>query len=123
MSWRNALMLLPIAALAAAAASGPARAGDYGYGYGYRAYGDCADDWRYCDRYLRDDAPYYYRSGYYGGRDYGYGYRYYDRPYGYSYGYGYGVVCDSDGDRCYSSLEPYWNYREYYRRHGYHWLD
>jgi hypothetical protein len=38
------------------------------------------------------------------------------------YGYGYGrLVCDSDGDRCYRSSEPYWNYREYYRRHGYHW--
>lgn len=31
-------------------------------------------------------------------------------------------VCDSDGDRCYGSTSPYWNYREYYRRHGYRWL-
>lgn len=31
-------------------------------------------------------------------------------------------VCDSDGDRCYYSTSPYWNYREYYRRHGYRWL-
>jgi len=40
----------------------------------------------------------------------------------YGSGYGYGqLVCDSDGDRCYRSSEPYWNYREYYRRHGYRW--
>jgi len=31
-------------------------------------------------------------------------------------------VCDSGGDRCYISSTPYWNYREYYRRHGYRWL-
>jgi len=33
------------------------------------------------------------------------------------------VVCDPDGDRCYRSRHPYWSYREYYRRHGYRWLD
>jgi hypothetical protein len=33
------------------------------------------------------------------------------------------VVCDPGGDRCYRSSEPYWNYRTYYRRHGYQWLD
>ena len=118
-----------------AAASVPAQAGGY---YGHGGYGDCADDWRYCDRYLRDDAPYYYNSGYYwGGHGYhsGYGYdRGYRRHYGYrrhDYGHGYDsdygsggfVVCDPDGDRCYRSGEPYWNYRTYYRRHGYHWLD
>ena len=32
-------------------------------------------------------------------------------------------VCDSDGDRCYLSESDYWNYREYYRIHGYHWGD
>ena len=122
MSWRSALLLLPIAALAAGAA-GPAHAGDYGYGYSDRAYGDCSDDWRYCDRYLRDDAPYVYRSGYYGRRDFGHGYRYRHSHYGRRYGYADGIVCDSDGDRCYGSSAPYWNYREYYRRHGYHWLD
>lgn len=30
-------------------------------------------------------------------------------------------VCDSDGDRCYTSRAGHWNYREYYRRHGYRW--
>jgi len=114
------------------AAGQPAQAGGYGYG----GYGDCADDWRYCDRYLRDDAPHYYHRGYHGRRHHhGYrhrGYRdysYSDHGYGYS-DYGYGevgysgfVVCDPDGDRCYRSREPYWNYRTYYRRHGYHWLD
>jgi hypothetical protein len=33
-----------------------------------------------------------------------------------------GFVCDPDGDRCYRSDSPYWDYREYYRRHGYRWL-
>lgn len=30
-------------------------------------------------------------------------------------------VCDPDGDRCYRSSEPTWDYHEYYRRQGYHW--
>lgn len=34
-----------------------------------------------------------------------------------------GYVCDPDGDRCYESESPWWNYREYYRRHGYRWED
>ncbi|MGH6877317.1 MAG: hypothetical protein ACREHV_08060 [Rhizomicrobium sp.] len=33
------------------------------------------------------------------------------------------LVCDSDGDRCYRSASSHWNYREYYRRQGYHWDD
>jgi hypothetical protein len=37
------------------------------------------------------------------------------------FGHGGYIVCDSDGDRCYHASEPFWNYREYYRRHGYHW--
>ena len=32
-------------------------------------------------------------------------------------------ACDSDGDRCYPSTSRYWDYREYYRRHGYHWQN
>lgn len=32
-------------------------------------------------------------------------------------------VCDPDGDRCYYSRARWWNYREYYRVHGYHWVD
>lgn len=72
----------------------------------------------------------YYRSDYSGEGDYDrsdydrgyYGPRY--RPYSYA-GYGYygRLVCDSDGDRCYRSDSPFWNYREYYRRHGYHWTN
>ena len=58
------------------------------------------------DRYVRDGG--YYRSGYRG----------YDDDRG---TYGGHLVCDSDGDRCYRSHEPYWNYREYYRRNGYRW--
>lgn len=30
-------------------------------------------------------------------------------------------LCDSDGDRCYVSQGRQWDYREYYRRHGYRW--
>ena len=31
------------------------------------------------------------------------------------------AVCDPDGDRCYRSEGSNWDYREYYRRHGYEW--
>lgn len=31
------------------------------------------------------------------------------------------VVCDPDGDRCYLSRSWRWNYRQYYRLHGYRW--
>ncbi len=31
------------------------------------------------------------------------------------------VVCDNRGGRCYPSLSPFWDYREYYRRAGYTW--
>ena len=68
-------------------------------------------------------SPYYggnYGSGYYGGygpSDSGYYGGYYG---GYD---GWHLVCDSDGDRCYRSLSPFWNFREYYRIHGYHWND
>lgn len=46
-------------------------------------------------------------DGYYGRGGYDRGYR----------------VCDSDGDRCYLSNSPYWDYRQYYRNHGYRWDD
>lgn len=49
-----------------------------------------------------DDGRYRDRDGYYGRTRY---------------------VCDPDGDRCYSSTSRTWNYREYYRRHGYRWND
>ena len=58
------------------------------------------------DRFSRDGG--YYRSGY---RDS-------DDGRGYYAGH---LVCDRDGDRCYRTHEPYWNYREYYRRNGYRW--
>jgi hypothetical protein len=143
---RILLWLSPIMFIAVSAAGAPAQAGGYHGGYyGHRSYGDCADDWRYCDRYLRDDAPYYYRRGHYGGghhkhRYHRHGYRHHNfygyrnghnghgygrgRGFGHGYGYGHsGYACDPDGDRCYRSLSPYWDYREYYRRHGYHWID
>jgi len=66
---------------------------------------------------FRRDA---YESSWYG-EDYGRSY--YDEPYYERIGYGGRLVCDSDGDRCYRSDSPFWNYREYYRRHGYHWTN
>jgi len=82
------------------------------------------------------DSGYYCNDHY---RDYNFGDRYYRGPYGY-YRYGgprYGdwdswdndgyhrwhTVCDSGGDRCYRSPTYDWDYREYYRLHGYHWGD
>jgi hypothetical protein len=106
--------LLVIAAIVAN--TQPARAGDDEYsrvycddsGYHcYRVQRNYEDD-HYRNRDYRGDAPYYDNSGY--DDDY-----YGDR--------GWHYVCDSDGDRCYSSTGPYWNFREYYRRHGYHWDD
>lgn len=70
------------------------------------------------DRCYRIDGS-AYGGGYYRSR-YDRDYDDYDRDY--ADGYGGHLVCDSDGDRCYRSHEPWWNYREYYRRHGYHWL-
>lgn len=67
----------------------------------------------------RDDGREYRHRG--RGRDHGeekyedhYGRGGYDRGY---------RVCDSDGDRCYLSSNPYWDYRQYYRNHGYRWDD
>lgn len=92
-----------------------------GYGDGYREgyqrpYSDRYDYDRdygeYGDGYVRQ-----YRRSCYGddcGRRYGYGGEYYQSR---SY-----RVCDSDGDRCYHSRQPYWDYRTYYRKHGYRWL-
>jgi hypothetical protein len=66
----------------------------------------------YDNRYdNRDD------NGYYGGYDdHGSGYEGDFDPYDRGQ-----LVCDSSGDRCYSGASPYWDYREYYRLHGYHW--
>jgi len=100
----------------------------------------CNYDGNRCVRYSDYDSYYNGYSGYYGGYGEdsdGYGPEYggYVQNYngygpGYDGGYGfYGgydrehLVCDSDGDRCYQSAEPYWNFREYYRVHGYHWDD
>jgi hypothetical protein len=83
----------------------------YYNGYTNGRYGGYYDD---RDR-PSDDGGYYggreYDNGYYGGREYDNGY------YG---GYGH-LVCDNGGSRCYRSDGPYWNYREYYRLHGYTW--
>jgi hypothetical protein len=75
---------------------------------------DCADDWRYCDEEQYDFHPRYYHSGRYD--ENGYDGRYY-------HGHHKFIVCDSDGDRCYRSSRRHWNYRKYYRHHGYRWLD
>jgi len=81
---------------------------DGGYNRGYHEKRYKGDSRRYRDNYR--DYDHHDRRGDY--RDsYGDG------------GYGGYQVCDSDGDRCYGSSEPYWNYREYYRRHGYRWQN
>jgi len=104
--------------------------GDGGYGNGYYGNG------YYGSGYVGNEyagTGVFNGNGYYG--NYGNGY-YNNRYVGNEYagtgvfagngtygGYGSGLhfVCDRDGDRCYSSYAPFWDYREYYRRHGYHW--
>ncbi len=77
----------------------------------YGSYGGYGDEY-----YDRGPA---YDNGYYGGSE-SYGNGYYG-GYGPDYG-GYGhLVCDNAGDRCYRTNAPGWNYREYYRQHGYSW--
>lgn len=91
-----------------------------GYGDGYGGY------YGGYDNYGPDDQVY---DGAYGNGAYGYGYGNYGYGnyggYGAYGGYGNGMhmVCDSDGTRCYQTTTPYWNYRDYYRVHGYHWND
>jgi hypothetical protein len=98
-----------ILAVSLAAITPAAHAGDDGY-YPHRDY----DRDSYCDS--RCDDRDYERHGYRYEED-GYDWRYRDDD----YSRGDYRVCDSDGDRCYRSGEPFWDYREYYRRHGYHW--
>ncbi|MDE2181452.1 MAG: hypothetical protein KGJ78_00370 [Alphaproteobacteria bacterium] len=76
----------------------------------------CDNDGDHCYRVERYDRGGYYDSDYSDRNHYRF-YQDFDNDRG-TY-----RVCDSDGDRCYLSREPYWNYREYYRRHGYHWDD
>ncbi|MBV8978244.1 MAG: hypothetical protein JO261_08090 [Alphaproteobacteria bacterium] len=114
---------LVLAALGAAAlASLPARAGGYDGCYGYECYR--GDDGYYGGYYGDGYGAGSYFDGGYDGDGYHGGY-YRDRYDGDGhYGYGYRhVVCDSDGDRCYRTYRDCWDYREYYRRHGYHWED
>ena len=105
----------------------------------------CHDGGNRCTRYSDYDSYYNgYTNGYYGGygSDYGGYYGGYDNygdddqvyngayggyggygGYGAYGGYGNGLhlVCDNEGTRCYQTTTPYWNYRDYYRVHGYHW--
>lgn len=95
---------------------------------------DGKGDRRYSRRYrYRDDDPSYLDRPYDGRYGYSDGRRpksgkggkgeKYDGYYGKG-GYDRGYrVCDSDGDRCYLSNSPYWDYRQYYRDHGYRWDD
>jgi hypothetical protein len=77
--------------------------GDYG-GYDNYAQSPSYDDNGYYGGY--NNAAPTYDNGYYGGND--------------SYSAAR-LVCDNEGTRCYSSYTPYWDYREYYRIHGYRW--
>lgn len=93
------LALTALVASAGTAMATPLRIADCGCGYGYD----------YPGAYGYDDLSYYQddRDGYWHDGDWGNGYRHY--------------VCDPDGDRCYISSRGYWDYHEYYRRHGYRW--
>jgi hypothetical protein len=71
---------------------------------GYHCYRVRRDDDDALDRW-RGEVPWY---GRYGDDDY-------DR--------GRHMVCDPDGDRCYLSRGWRWDYRQYYRLHGYRWND
>lgn len=87
----------------------PAFAGDGG-----RVYCDDAAD--RCYRLQRDKAD-DYRSGDRWQNDYRWDSRYDDAD----YDRGRHAVCDPDGDRCYLSRSWRWDYRQYYRLHGYRW--
>ena len=113
----KSMIILGALALGAAVLVQTASAGDEGEG----CYRDCAPSHCDSDRCYRNERRYdssynsrydyhrrydgnrdWYRDGEWSGR----------RPH---------YVCDSDGDRCYPSEYRYWDYHEYYRRHGYHW--
>jgi hypothetical protein len=104
---------LPAALAMGLAGFSAAQAQDY-YDQGYNSYGtpytydNDSDRYGYGDSYPRDTQI--YRGERYRDEDqddYRPAYRHY--------------VCDSDGDRCYRTNRDYWDYREYYRRLGYHW--
>ena len=89
-----------------------------GYSGGYGS--DYSGNYGGYDNYGSDDQVY---DGAYGNGAYDRGYgngAYGNGTYG-GYGNGVRVVCDSEGTRCYQSYTPYWDYREYYRVHGYRW--
>jgi hypothetical protein len=96
-----------VALSAAPAAAGLYRVHDQ---YGYR---DCDSDDPCYNRNCDGDDP-CYRSNDRDDDRYGYDRDRYRTRYRHT-------VCDSDGDRCYQTYDRYWNYREYYRRHGYRW--
>jgi hypothetical protein len=110
-------------------------AGGYGNYYGNEYYGNSGNGY-YGNGYVGNEyrgtgvfsgGGNGYNGGYYGngynGGYYGNGYGGYGNGYYGGYGGGSHYVCDTYGDRCYSSYAPYWDYREYYRRHGYRWND
>lgn len=102
----NASILAALLSLTAV----PAFAGEDGRIY-------CDDDTSRCYRAQRgnDDE---YRSGDRWQSDYRWHSRYDE---GDDYDRGRHTVCDPDGDRCYSSRGWRWDYRQYYRLHGYRW--
>ncbi len=100
---RNTLLIMGLCGVALCTVAASASDRDYHCDVsGYRCIRvQNSDDWRRGDhwwsRYDRDDRRDYQRVHH--------------------------LVCDPDGDRCYESRGWHWNYREYYRRHGYHWND
>lgn len=102
---RNTLLIMGLCGAALCAAVVPARAGDRDY--------YCDESGYRCIRVQNSDA--WRRDDHWWSR--------YDRDERRDYDRDRHVVCDPDGDRCYESRGWSWNYREYYRRHGYHWND
>lgn len=103
MDMTNALRLSTVGALLVIMAA-PAVAGDHTYLY-------CDDAGYHCYRSYHDDEHGFYQRDLYRS-----GYFHPEKDFS-----GWHQVCDPDGDRCYVSRRNYWDFHEYYRRHGYHW--
>ena len=100
------VLKIPAFAILIAFATVPAVAGDYGHLY-------CDDTGYRCYRVGRDNEDIFHRRDLYRSD---YFRRDFDRDRLHE-------VCDPDGDRCYASRRHYWDFHEYYRRHGYRWED
>ncbi|MDE2112473.1 MAG: hypothetical protein KGJ79_15115 [Alphaproteobacteria bacterium] len=104
-------------ALGALATAQSASADDDGRCGGVYCHVVCDRDGDHCYRTEARGDDWHHGHDYYSDHNWDHG-RDWDRGYHHMR-----YVCDTDGDRCYRSGSDYWNYREYYRIHGYHWAD